>query len=67
MVVFLCCQFAGEAPDRAKRTVKKKTGWFSSWFGSSDEDDVTVEVDKPKSKHQYLYVAFITLKTTFFP
>ena len=41
----VCVQYAVEAPERVKKK-KKPSGWFSSWFSSSDdEEDIEVETE----------------------
>ncbi|BFZ09736.1 hypothetical protein BsWGS_12775 [Bradybaena similaris] len=42
-------ELAREAPERARKKVKKNSGWFSSWF-QGEEEEVTVEVDTQKQK-----------------
>ncbi|CAL1544725.1 unnamed protein product, partial [Lymnaea stagnalis] len=46
-------EFAIEAPDRAKKTVKKREGWFSSWLWGSGEEDVVIEMD-PATRKDWL-------------
>ncbi|GFO42654.1 vacuolar protein sorting-associated protein 13a-like [Plakobranchus ocellatus] len=41
-------QFAREAPDRARKQVKKNNGWFS-WIWGEEEEEVIVEVDPKQS------------------
>ncbi|GFR60476.1 vacuolar protein sorting-associated protein 13A-like, partial [Elysia marginata] len=45
-------QFAREAPERARREVKKKSGWFD-WLWGDDEEEVVVKVDS-KQKDDWL-------------
>ncbi|XP_012945076.2 vacuolar protein sorting-associated protein 13A, partial [Aplysia californica] len=41
-------EFAREAPERARHSVKKRSGWFS-WIWGEEEEEV-VEVDQPNKK-----------------
>ncbi|KAH9508956.1 hypothetical protein Btru_048395 [Bulinus truncatus] len=43
-------EFAKEAPERATKLIKKKKGWFHSWFSDSEEDDVIIDVDQAHKK-----------------
>lgn len=51
----VCVQYAVEAPERVKKK-KKPSGWFSSWFSSSDdEEDIEVETE---SKGRGIFLFF---------
>ena len=56
-------QYSVEAPERVKKR-KKSSGWFSSWFSSSDdEEDIEVETESKGKGLFFMGCAFVVTQT----